>query len=216
MATMIICAECGVSCKKESGHVNRARRQGKKLYCSSSCAHACRRIDRTKLTPLTIARARALFRYNLETGVIVWAEDRGGPIKAGDQAGCIDTKGHRRIYCEGRSYASTHIIWAIVYGRWPSNQVDHENRQPNDDRFLNLREATPSQNCANRAFPTKAKGVSLHKGSGKYHARVQARGKLHFLGSFNTSEEAAAAYDLGAIKLHGEFALTNAMMEGRL
>ena len=54
---------------------------------------------------------------------------------------------------------------------------------------------------------TGYKGVRLFKN--KWGARIQVKGERKFLGLFNTAEEAAKAYDVAAMELHGEFANLN-------
>lgn len=85
--------------------------------------------------------------------------------------------------------------------------VDHINGDGMDNRRCNLRLATPQQNMANaRRKVSKAgfHGVIKTK-TGKFFAYVQIN-----LGTFDTVEEAARAYDAKAIELFGEFAMTNA------
>lgn len=84
--------------------------------------------------------------------------------------------------------------------------TDHINCNTLDNRRSNLREATASQNGANRRPWRKLpKGVYLEK-SGKWRAQIKALHKVHYLGLFNTMDEAKAAYDKAASELHGEFA----------
>ena len=49
------------------------------------------------------------------------------------------------------------------------------------------------------------KGVSRRKSNGKWRAKIN---KIS-LGTFSTEIEAAAAYDMAALSLFGEYALTN-------
>jgi hypothetical protein len=46
---------------------------------------------------------------------------------------------------------------------------------------------------------------------GKYRASININGQQSLIGYFGTAQEAADAYDLKAIELRGEFALTNKM-----
>lgn len=92
-------------------------------------------------------------------------------------------------------------------------QVDHRNRDRLDNRRANLRECTHTQNCHNSGArkPGRFKGVYLERTTGRYYAQIRANGRRECLGTFSTAEEAAAAYDEAATRLHGEFAFTNAM-----
>ena len=89
--------------------------------------------------------------------------------------------------------------------------VDHINHDPLDNHRHNLRLATRSQNAAN--VGPYANNTSGYKGvdfnQGKWRARITQHGKRHFLGTFDTAEEAARAYDSKALELFGEFASLN-------
>ena len=89
-----------------------------------------------------------------------------------------------------------------------NEQVDHINRNGLDNRKSNLRLATTEQNCANRRgwynSESGFKGVT-RVGSGRWQARY--RGKQ--IGTFDTTEEAARAYDVEAFAHMGEFAYLN-------
>lgn len=79
-----------------------------------------------------------------------------------------------------------------------------------DDRAINLRWATPSENCWNkkRHINNKSgyKGVAYKKALGKYTAQICYRGKQKHLGTFESAEEAYFAYCDAADELFGEFA----------
>lgn len=91
--------------------------------------------------------------------------------------------------------------------------VDHINGNGLDNRRANLRVANKSQNGINAAFPVTNtsgyKGVSFCARTGKWHAKIEHYKKSIFLGSFDTSEAAASAYDEMAREIHGEFARLN-------
>jgi hypothetical protein len=91
--------------------------------------------------------------------------------------------------------------------------VDHRNRDPLDNRRENLRFATQSENMQNRGKrkngTSKFIGVWFVKVKGKWESRITHKGKLIYIGSFDSEIAAAKAYDAAAKKYHGEFARLN-------
>jgi hypothetical protein len=110
----------------------------------------------------------------------------------------------------GERLLAHRVIWAIVYGRWPRDQIDHINGVKDDNRLANLREATAVTNQRNqKRHSDKAplpKGVSAYANCGTFRARIVVNGKSIFLGTFPTAEEAHAAYVAAARRYFGEFA----------
>ncbi len=90
--------------------------------------------------------------------------------------------------------------------------VDHINGDGFDNRRSNLRLATQKENNRNRRasfnFKTGAMGVSEHRKSGLFRARVYANGK-EYCTYHQTIEAAVKARDDLAEKHHGEFACLN-------
>lgn len=58
------------------------------------------------------------------------------------------------------------------------------------------------------------KGAHYRARAGKYECCIMVNGVSVYLGSYTTPELAGIAYDAAAIKYHGEFASTNAMIRG--
>lgn len=90
---------------------------------------------------------------------------------------------------------------------------DHIDGDGLNNRRVNLRLATNSQNLANRRIFTVNtsgyKGVAWNKNCGKWQAQIGIEGKTHYLGLHVRVEDAAIAYDEAARKLFGEFARLN-------
>lgn len=144
--------------------------------------------------------------YFPETGLFVWKISSATYITVGSVAGTVDKKGYRRITYRGHRYMAHRVAWLLMTGKWPAAEIDHRNCNPSDNRWCNLREATPTQNQANRRGLGKyQKGVRLHRG-GKFEARIRVNGKQRHLGTFKTAEEAATAYAIAAKQYFGEFA----------
>ena len=91
----------------------------------------------------------------------------------------------------------------------PSVLVDHISGDGLDNRRVNLRTCSRSENARNsrkRVNNTSGfKGVSWQKGRGKWKAQISVAGKNRHLGLFNTAAEAHSAYCRAADELHGEF-----------
>jgi hypothetical protein len=96
-----------------------------------------------------------------------------------------------------------------VHGKWPTKFIEHKNRNRNDNRIENLREADYSKNGANSAVyknsPTGLKGV-VTKQNGKFMAKITPQRKQIYLGTFDSAEEAHKAYRAAADRIYGEFA----------
>jgi hypothetical protein len=98
----------------------------------------------------------------------------------------------------------------------PGKLPDHKSGDALDNRRPNLRPATQWQNAANVGLPRSNKSgfKGVRKESdGWWHAYIQANNKHYHLGKFHSAEAAAAAYDREALRLHGEFARTNQMIQ---
>lgn len=90
--------------------------------------------------------------------------------------------------------------------------VDHIDRDGLNNRRGNHRLCSRAENSRRRASTAGAtpfKGAALHRASGLYHATIVVGGRQLSLGYHLTPEAAARAYDEGALKHFGEFALTN-------
>lgn len=99
----------------------------------------------------------------------------------------------------------------VVLDAGPYQYVDHINGNPLDNRRINLRLCSPSQNSCNKKLRSDSvcgyKGVTKYKT--KFMARIGVSGKRKTIGYFYSALEAARAYDKAAIVLHGEFARIN-------
>jgi hypothetical protein len=90
-------------------------------------------------------------------------------------------------------------------------QVDHVDGDGLNNTRRTLRVATETQNKMNQGprstNPLGLKGVTQRRG--RYHAQIKCN-KQHFcLGTFDTPEEAARAYDAKASEVFGDFAWLN-------
>lgn len=152
---------------------------------------------------LTAERLRELLDYNPETGAFVWRVTRG-PAKAGAPAGGLNTRGYHQITVDVHNHRAHRLAWLYVYGRWPKGEIDHINGVCDDNRIVNLREATHAENMQNVALQSNNTsgyaGVNWRFGS--WHASIRHHGRKVHLGRYPTPEAAYAAYLAAKAELH--------------
>ena len=123
----------------------------------------------------------------------------------GRALGSLRNDGYWRIRIKGREYQAAPLAFFWMTGRWVL--VDHRDSNPLNNRWSNLREATPRQNMANRRVRCDSragvKGVRFKRG--RWEARIRIGGERRHLGSFDSCEAAAAAYAYAAADAYGEF-----------
>lgn len=156
---------------------------------------------------LTQARLHELLSYDPLTGVFVWRFTRARGAKAGGEAGNVAEDGYRRVRLMQKYYLAHRLAWFYVTGRWPEFEIDHRNGNGLDNRWENLRDATPTINQQNHRQPGKANtsgflGASLNKRSGLWRAKIRVHGKDVALGYFKTAAAAGAEYLARKRELH--------------
>lgn len=137
-----------------------------------------------------VAEIKESLEYNPDTGVVSW---KLGVFK-GKPAGSFND-GYIRLRFKKKTYRVHRIAWVIFYGNWPTQELDHIDGNRSNNAIHNLREVTSSQNAQNKRTKRDIPmGVSWHKNTKKWQARIMKDYKSIFLGYFNSPEEASAAY----------------------
>jgi hypothetical protein len=158
---------------------------------------------------LTAERLREVLAYDPETGVFTRRVSRG-PMSAGSTAGYPDRDGYLMVCIDYQAYFAHRLAWLYTFGEWPSEDIDHIDRNPSNNALANLRPASRSENLANtkarRDNTSGKKGVWWHKSAKKWAAGITVKRRAHHLGLFESIEDAAAAYEHAAKKHFGEFA----------
>lgn len=161
-------------------------------------------------------------KADFETGFLYWKEDSpNGRYKAGERlntslAGVSDAQYlifavyHIPGSPRQRNFKVHHVIWFLKTGEQSKVWIDHIDRNKLNNAFSNLREATKSQNLQNTAprKGRKLKGVCERK-NGLTWATIRCSHKSVYLGNHPTPEQAARAYDLASIVLHGDYGYRN-------
>jgi len=98
--------------------------------------------------------------------------------------------------------------------------VDHINHNGLDNRKCNLRICTHSENGRNVKkhridTSSRYKGVCKKTKEKNYSAQITIDKKRIHIGTFKTEDQAAIAYNIAALKHHGEYASLNNVMAHR-
>lgn len=148
---------------------------------------------------------KELVHYCAETGAITWRVRKRG-VTVGRIAGNVGRYGYWYLVVNGKRYVAHRLIWLYVYGVWPTNCIDHINRNRIDNRIINLREATIEQNRQNlgldKANKSGFRGVSYDSKNKKWRASISVKGRAKNLGRYADKNSAALAYKIAAAKYH--------------
>lgn len=88
------------------------------------------------------------------------------------------------------------VIWAVAYGTWPSDEIDHIDGDRANNKLENLRVASRNDNMRNTGIRCNnhsgCPGVRMTKG-GRWHGYIRHAKQSYNLGTFSSFEEARAA-----------------------
>ena len=153
---------------------------------------------------LSQSTLKELVHYNPTTGVFV-RRAASGTAKDGDPMGCV-AHGYLQASVNGKPYLLHRLAFLYMTGSFPPDQVDHINHKRDDNRWINLRHATRTENLRNATLSNSNTsghtGVYWNKASNKWNAMIQINGTLKHLGFFDDKNEAIATRK-AANKKHG-------------
>jgi len=138
----------------------------------------------------------SLLDYNLETGVFTWRND-AGHRKAGKMAGAKDVHGYTIITINEKAYKAHRLAWLYCHGGWPEHSIDHINGVKDDNRIANLRDVEHPLNLLNvrRPYRTNSSGfLGVSRNGSGWRAEIRIAKKKRNLGTYDTPEQAHAAY----------------------
>lgn len=156
------------------------------------------------------------FRY--ENGSLIRIKNSGGE-KVGSVAGWVTVcngRHYRKMSIKSKSVYVHQAIFILHHGKLPK-YIDHIDGNSLNNKIENLRTASQSQNMANsRKKNTNTsgyKGVTFRKDTKKWQSAIMVNGKHISLGSYEDKEDAAIAYEAGALKYYQEFAKTDCTVD---
>lgn len=139
--------------------------------------------------------------FDFEAGKMFWkarpaARPQWNGRYAGKEAFTGSSYGYRQGSIFGKLYLAHKVIYAAAYDEWP-DLIDHINRNPSDNRLVNLRAADKATNAHNSKVrddnSSGTTGVSWFKRSQCWRAYLTVQGSQVHLGYFSTLDEAVAA-----------------------
>ena len=138
---------------------------------------------------------QSLLSYDKETGIFTWIKNKGRKVVAGKKAGHIREDGYERIVIDGIGYMS-HRLAFIIQGITISDEVDHIDCNPSNNKWDNLRLADRQLNSQNHRKSKNKHGLMgiYQEKSGKFRGQVRHEGKNVACGTYVIPEEAHAAY----------------------
>ena len=146
--------------------------------------------------------------YNALTGIVKWKERPCHHFKnlhgmrtfnarfAGKEAG-TELFGYRSIILNKTQFMLHNVIWVLVNGKMPEGQIDHQNRDRSDNRFVNLRDVPISINLKNKGLYKNNKsgqsGVYWSNSFSKWIADISTGDCRKILGKYDKKEDAVKA-----------------------
>ena len=116
------------------------------------------------------------------------------------------------IKIKGVQYKAHRLAWLYTKGYWPKNQIDHINHNNSDNRIVNLRDASHSENQRNakRAKTNTSGYTGVHKSNNrKWVVRLSDKSKSVYIGTYSDINKAIEAREkanrvYGYHKNHGQ------------
>lgn len=155
----------------------------------------------------TADEVKTLLSYSPENGLFTRLTRPAHRTRAGETAGSLSKTGYLTICIRGENYYCHRLAWLLMTGSWPDSCIDHINSDALDNRWGNLRAATPSQNQQNRRRlsinnTSGFTGVHWSASCGKWAAEIKIDRKKIKLGYFEEPQLAHAEYLRAKERLH--------------
>jgi hypothetical protein len=148
--------------------------------------------------PLTQALLRTLIHYDPISGRVTRLRRTANRHQVGEYVGALNSRGYLQATFFSIKRPVHRLIWFWLYGHWPSGDIDHINRNRQDNRLCNLREVTRSENNhnagANSRNTSGYRGVCWDKSKQLWVVHISVAGKTYFLGRYADPQVAACAY----------------------
>ena len=152
----------------------------------------------------TVSQAwlRRNFSYDEVTGSLI--DIRFGRLPANRKSRYVLVR-----VASGRWFNLHQLVWLYFNGTIPSGfYINAKDGNPHNTHISNLRLADRSQiSSASKMYANNKTGYrGVYYTDGKFRVKITKDSVAHFLGEYDSAEQAHIAFQAEASKLHGEFA----------
>ena len=145
---------------------------------------------------LTQKQLKEKLHYNPDTGLFRKICKTKWYLPRIEFLGVVDDGGYLIITINKKKHRSHRLAFLYMTGNWPA-QIDHINHNRTDNRWVNLRNVTHTENQRNRTINKNNKsgvtGVHKCKSAKKWRAKIKSKGLDIHLGYFDDKFEAICA-----------------------
>jgi hypothetical protein len=156
---------------------------------------------------MNFEKVKELFNY--QDGNLYWEKDNGSKKIKGIIAGYINKDGYRAIRYGKKLYLAHRLVYLWHKGYLPI-EIDHIDRNKQNNAIENLRECTKSENHFNRSFSrlntSGYKNVTWNKALKKWQVGLTILGKYNYFGTYYDAEVANFVAEIMRNKYHKQFA----------
>lgn len=158
-------------------------------------------------------KARGLLDYSIISGHLTWvkAPSPWHQRLVGKRAGFVNSEGYRSVSIGKSLHLEHRLIWLIVTGGLPIDEIDHIDGDRTNNAWMNLREATRSanqQNLRRANIDSKSGLLGVVQSGRRWRAGIKVNGTYIHLGTHDTPSEASAAYMNAKRVLHPASTIT--------
>lgn len=153
---------------------------------------------------------RPLYLINKD-GVVI--SSKGSAVKILTQT--KQKTGYLAVRLDGQNLLVQKLLYEAYIGVVPDGFcLDHIDGNRNNNSLSNLRICSKEQNNQNRSKNQTRVDAIPFKGvyktpEGRYESKLKSKGVRHYMGRFDSMEEAAIAYNERALQVFGDFARLN-------